>query len=151
MYFYAIFTLQKKGSANFKSLIPTPPPVTWNLKHTITTVPGHVEVAVTHRGSGHRSLSKWQLPAIEVAVARRRRGHHPPSRNRPSPVFAAAFACCRQPSQLLSPPPCSRHCNSGLCLLLHAFATAVACHHSCRCQLSIVARLPIPVFRNPFF
>ena len=124
---FTLFLLTKKRVVRTSKVSYLPLP---RLRGTLNTpspqCPGHVEVAVPHRGSGHRSLSEWQLPAIEVAVTRRRSGHHPSSRNRPSPVFAAASARCCQPSQLLSPP------------LAVAVATAA---FACRCMHS---QLPLP-------
>ena len=88
---------------------------------------------------GSRRPSKRQSPAVEAAAAHCQSGLRLPLRNRLSPVFAAAFARGRPPSQLLSPTvPAAVH------LPLPAFATAVPHRHSCHRQLLLVA-----VFRPP--
>jgi hypothetical protein len=117
-YFYAIFTvqnclqceLQKFYTFNFCTL----PLVTWNLKSQHHHVPSPCR-------SGSRQPSKWHSPAVEAPVAHRHSCCRPSSRNRPSLVFAAAFACRRLPSQLLSPT-----------VTVAVAAAAFACLRNCR-------------------
>jgi hypothetical protein len=77
--------------------------------------------------SGSCRPSKRQLPAVEAPVAHRHSYRRSPSRNRPLPVFAAAFARHCPPSQLLSP----------------AVTVAVAsAAFTCRC---LPSQLPSPI------